>query len=175
MGNSWRTSADITKTWQSVIFNLDSVVGLSMHAGPGAWNDPDMLQVGNSHELLHHGRERVHFGLWALMKAPLLIGADLRSLRRSSLKLLKSPGVVAINQDAMGVAGDLIYTHGSQQVRSSFSHATCLNVAQIATDLDCVSCLARNPITSMLTWSQLHWHMITPCSSPKSGFPDCQI
>jgi Alpha galactosidase A len=62
VGNSWRTSRDISKAWQSVLYNLDSVVGLSMHAGPGAWNDPDMLQVGNSHDLIHRGRERIHFG-----------------------------------------------------------------------------------------------------------------
>lgn len=118
VGNSWRTSPDIAHTWQSVLYNLDSVVGLSVHAGPGAWNDPDMLQVGNSYDLIHHGRERVHFGLWALVKAPLLIGADLRKIRRKSLELLKNPRVLAINQDPMGVAGDLIQTHGSQQVRS---------------------------------------------------------
>jgi Alpha galactosidase C-terminal beta sandwich domain len=52
------------------------------------------------------------------LKAPLLIGADLRNIRRESLELLKTPGVLAINQDAMGVAGDLIVTHGSQQVSS---------------------------------------------------------
>lgn len=116
VGNSWRTSPDISKTWKSVLYNLDSVVGLSMHAGPGAWNDPDMLQIGNSYDLVHHGRQRIHFGLWALLKSPLLIGADLRSLRRKSLQLLKNPGVLAISQDPMGIAGDLILTHGSQQV-----------------------------------------------------------
>ena len=119
MGNSWRTSPDISKAWQSVLFNLNSVVGLSMHAGPGGWNDPDMLQVGNSADLLHHGRERIHFGLWALLKAPVLIGADLRTISQKSLRLLRNPGVLAIHQDAMGVAGDLLSTHGLQQVRPS--------------------------------------------------------
>jgi hypothetical protein len=45
IGNSWRTSPDISQTWDSVLRNLDSVVGLAMHAGPGGWNDPDMLEV----------------------------------------------------------------------------------------------------------------------------------
>ena len=148
MGNSWRTSPDISKAWQSVLFNLDSVIGLSMHAGPGGWNDPDMLQVGNSADLLHHGRERIHFGLWALLKAPLLIGADLRSISRKSLALLKSPGVVAIHQDPMAVAGDLLATHGLLQVRLA------LRVASQAT--------LRRP----------HWASSSACAS---GSSDAQV
>lgn len=79
------------------------------------------VQIGNTYALAHSGRARMHFGLWALLKAPLLIGADLRSLHRADLALLKSPGILAINQDSLGVAGDLVLTHGSTQARASFS------------------------------------------------------
>ena len=58
-----------------------------------------------------------HFGLWAVVKAPLLISADLRHLDTMSLDVLTNEEVIAINQDALGVAGDLVYTHGMLQVR----------------------------------------------------------
>ena len=73
--------------------------------------------MGNSLDLAFSGRARAHFGLWAITKAPLIIGADLRFIQASDLDVLKTREVVAVNQDSLGVAGDLIYTHGSVQVR----------------------------------------------------------
>lgn len=78
--------------------------GLARFAGPGSWNDPDMLQVGNGQ--LTPGQERAHFALWALLKAPLLIGADLRKISATSLAVLKAREVVAVHQDDLGVAGE---------------------------------------------------------------------
>jgi alpha-galactosidase len=75
-----------------------------------------VLQVGNSNDLMYGKRAESHFALWAIIKAPLLIGADLRSLDERSLAILRNKEVIAVNQDALGVAGDLIYTHGDLQV-----------------------------------------------------------
>jgi alpha-galactosidase len=115
MGNLWRTSKDIQTPWDSIVVNVDSVIGLAMHAGPGGWNDPDMLQIGNSEHVAALSRARAHFGLWAITKAPLLISAPV--LEPQSLEVLLAKEVIAINQDALGIAGDLIYVHGSIQVR----------------------------------------------------------
>lgn len=60
--------------------------------------------------------QRSHFALWALMKAPLLIGADLRSIHPDSLAVLKAKEVIAVNQDPLGVAGDLVWMQGASRV-----------------------------------------------------------
>lgn len=73
------------------------------------------LQVGNGQ--LTHAEERAHFALWALLKSPLLIGADLRVLRAQSLAVLKAKELLAVNQDELGVAGDLVWKRGSKEVR----------------------------------------------------------
>jgi alpha-galactosidase len=75
-----------------------------------------LLQVGNSVEMASEGRARAHFALWAIVKAPLMIGADLRYLQKTDLDVYKAEEVIAVNQDALGIAGDLIFTHGSLQV-----------------------------------------------------------
>lgn len=74
------------------------------------------MQVGNGGDLIYIQRNKAHFGLWALLKAPLLIGADIRRIDKASLGILLSREVIAINQDGLGVAGDLIYMHGAVQV-----------------------------------------------------------
>lgn len=111
VGNSWRTTVDIEPTWSSIMVNLDSTVGLARFAGPGAWNDPDMLEVGNGDLTL--GEQRAHFALWAVLKAPLLVGADLRTLAPESLAILANRDLIATNQDELGVAGDLVWKQGS--------------------------------------------------------------
>lgn len=71
------------------------------------------LQVGNGGDLVYSGRNQAHFGLWALLKAPLLIGTDIRSISSASLKILLKREVIAMNQDDLGVPGDLVYMHGA--------------------------------------------------------------
>lgn len=114
VGNSWRTTADIANSWNDVLRCLDESVGLSRYAGPGGWNDPDMLEVGNG--VLSHAEERAHFALWAILKAPLIISADLRSLSAPSLSVLTAEEVIAVNQDPLGVPGDLIWKQGALEV-----------------------------------------------------------
>jgi Alpha galactosidase A len=74
--------------------------------------------VGNSNELAPQARAEAHFGLWAIVKAPLLLGADLRNLQQVALDVLRNDEVIAVNQDGLGVAGDLICEHGPVQVRT---------------------------------------------------------
>jgi len=94
IANSWRTTNDIevyettTNQWQQLKANfLKNAMSADM-AGSGGWNDPDMLQIGNS--VLSDDEEMTHFALWALAKAPLIIGADLESIPPSSLAILKN-------------------------------------------------------------------------------------
>jgi alpha-galactosidase len=74
IGNSWRTTRDIKDTYRSMTKNIDINDRWYQYAGPGGWNDPDMLEVGNYGMSLDE--YRAHFGLWAITKAPLLIGCD---------------------------------------------------------------------------------------------------
>ena len=99
-GNSWRTTGDISDNWESVenLFYINDKHPES--AGPGGWNDPDMLEIGNGGLTLDE--ERSHFALWAFAKAPLLIGCDLAKVSTDSLNILKSALLISVNQDSLG-------------------------------------------------------------------------
>ena len=103
VGNSWRTTGDIQNSWDSMISRADLNDKWAKYAGPGGWNDPDMLEVGNG--VLTTAESEVHFSLWCLMKAPLLIGCDLTNIDNESLRILTNKEVIAINQDKLGVQG----------------------------------------------------------------------
>jgi len=97
VGNSWRTTQDIFDGWSSVEFNFKwNMIGRE-RAGPGGWNDPDMLEVGNGGMTLEE--ERTHFALWSMSKAPLIIGCDLTTVSQDSLDILMNDEIIAINQD----------------------------------------------------------------------------
>ena len=106
VGNLWRTTGDIEDKWTSMLDNMD-VNGQYPHAaGPGHWNDPDMLEVGNGG--MTWDEYRAHFSLWAIMAAPLMAGNDLRSLNDSTKAILLNRDVIAVDQDSLGVQGTLI-------------------------------------------------------------------
>ncbi|PSC75843.1 Alpha-galactosidase [Micractinium conductrix] len=116
MGHSWRTTEDIRPTWDSVLKTLDYNVGLSRFAGADrGWLDLDMLYVGNDTGL-SPGEQRAHFALWSLYKSPLMIGHDLRDFSKASLGVLLSKEVIAINQDNLGVPGDLVWRQGHKRI-----------------------------------------------------------
>ncbi|KAG6777002.1 hypothetical protein POTOM_016800 [Populus tomentosa] len=102
-GNAWRTTGDIKDTWESVISIADENNIWGRYAGPGRWNDPDMLEVGNGGMSLEEYRS--HFSIWALMKAPLLIGCDVQSASHETLRILGNKEVIDVNQDPLGVQG----------------------------------------------------------------------
>jgi len=102
VGNSWRTTADILNTWDSWTNNLDQNDFLAKYSGPGGWNDPDMLEVGND---LPYDENIAHYSLWALVKAPLILGNDLRNMTDDVLQILKNKEVIAVSQDKLGRQG----------------------------------------------------------------------
>lgn len=114
VGNSWRTTGDIEDRWDSMIAIADQNDRWWKYAGPGHWNDPDMLEVGNGG--MTSGEYRVHFFLWCLMKAPLLVGCDVTKMSDETKALLTAPEVIAVNQDPLGVQGHKIATSGGSEV-----------------------------------------------------------
>jgi hypothetical protein len=116
-GNLWRTSPDIEPTWESMLRNLDSTVGRELYAGPGRWNDPDMLAVGlGEFDGAHLVQARSHFSLWSVLSAPLLLGFDLGHAPPALLELLSNPEVIAVNQDPAGNQASLASRDGDVQV-----------------------------------------------------------
>ncbi|CAL0322328.1 unnamed protein product [Lupinus luteus] len=103
VGNSWRTTGDIEDNWDSMTSRADTNDQWASYAGPGGWNDPDMLEVGNGGMTTEE--YRAHFSIWALAKAPLLIGCDIRTLDTTTQELLNNSEVIAVNQDNLGVQG----------------------------------------------------------------------
>lgn len=114
VGNSWRTTGDISDNWESFTSILDKQVGLEKYAGPGHWNDPDMLEVGNGG--MNFSEYQAHFALWALLKAPLLIGCDLENITPETLNLLGNEEIIAINQDKLGIQGARIWKDANLEV-----------------------------------------------------------
>lgn len=103
VGNSWRTSPDIQNNWTSMISRADLNDDWAKYAGPGGWNDPDMLEIGNGGMTVTE--YETHMSLWCLMKAPLLIGCDLGSMSNDTMRILTNTEVIAVNQDSLGVQG----------------------------------------------------------------------
>ena len=108
VGNSWRTTGDISNSWNSMINIIDINNKWYEYAGPGGWNDPDMLEVGNGGMTVEE--EKIHFGLWCISKAPLLIGCDITNMSKETFEILTNPEVIAINQDKLGIQGRKIKT-----------------------------------------------------------------
>ena len=105
-GNLWRTTGDISDRWASMISILDLSSQHGHAARPGAWNDPDMLEVGNGG--MTDDEYRAHFSLWAIMAAPLMAGNDVRTLPVATRDMLTNKEVIAVDQDSMGVQGMLV-------------------------------------------------------------------
>lgn len=106
-GNLWRTTEDIEDKWSSMLDNLDQSAQHATIARPGAWNDPDMLEVGNGG--MTDGEYRAHFSLWAIMAAPLMAGNDVRTMSAATKTILLSPEVIAVDQDSLGAQGILVW------------------------------------------------------------------
>ena len=108
VGNSWRTTGDIFNSWNSMISIIDQNNRCYEYAGPGGWNDPDMLEVGNGGMTVEE--EKIHFGLWCISKAPLLIGCDITKMSKETFEILTNEEVIAIDQDPLGIQGKKIAT-----------------------------------------------------------------
>jgi alpha-galactosidase len=113
-GNSWRTTGDIEANWNSMYTILSMQAGLEKYAGPGHWNDPDMLEVGNGK--LRLGENRVHFTMWAMLSAPLLAGNDLPHMKPEIHDILTNKEVIALDQDKLGRQASRVYSEGEVDV-----------------------------------------------------------
>jgi alpha-galactosidase len=121
VGNLWRTTGDIYDAWEGkrdyasgVMTLLDLQVGLESFAGPGHWNDPDMLEVGNGG--MTDGEYRAHFSLWAVLAAPLMAGNDLSAMKPEIREILTNREVIAVDQDALGVQARRVSKDGDLEV-----------------------------------------------------------
>lgn len=113
-GNLWRTSGDIEDKYSSMAAIGFGQAGLSKYAGPGHWNDPDMLEVGNGG--MKPNEYRTHMSLWAMLAAPLLAGNDLATMTPETLSILTNRDVIAIDQDRLGRQGDRVAAEGPLEV-----------------------------------------------------------
>ena len=130
LGQLWRTGTDITDTWTSVSALIDNnggwssrysdasygSPGLAQYAGPGQWNDPDMLEVGNGG--MTATEYQSHFSLWAMMAAPLIAGNDIRSMDAATSNILLNTDVIGVDQDPLGIQGKPISTSTTLEVWS---------------------------------------------------------
>lgn len=110
IGQLWRTTSDIRDNWESLLWIVGANERLHPAAGPGHWNDPDMLEVGNGGMTLEE--YRAHFSLWAMMAAPLLAGNDLRTMTADIREILTNREVIAVDQDSLGVQGRVVLDRG---------------------------------------------------------------
>ncbi len=126
VGHLWRTTGDIRNNWNipdakngkcwggGVIINLDMQQGLEKYAGPGHWNDPDMLEIGNG--VLTESESRAHFSLWCMLAAPLFAGNDLQHMTPSTKAILTNSELIAIDQDPLGEQGYKIKDYGEVEI-----------------------------------------------------------
>jgi len=113
-GNSWRTTDDITDDYDHMYFNARSEDGLEKYAGPGHWNDPDMLEIGNGH--MTHDEYVTHMSMWCMLAAPLLAGNDLARMKPETLAILTNPEVIAIDQDPKGLQAHVVWQEGPFEI-----------------------------------------------------------
>lgn len=124
VGHSWRTTGDIGNCWNceigygtwsklSVLAILDKQMEIRRYAGPGHWNDPDMLEVGNG---LSTPESRAHFSLWCMLAAPLIAGNDIRTMSAETSEILTNKEVIGIDQDALGISCYKMFKQGDLEV-----------------------------------------------------------
>jgi alpha-galactosidase len=113
-GNLWRTTGDIRDAWDSMVkigFNQND---LAPYAGPGHWNDPDMLEIGNGG--MTDTEYKTHMSLWSMLAAPLLAGNDLQNQSKATLEILTNHDVIAIDQDKAGKQGTRLTQSGDTEI-----------------------------------------------------------
>lgn len=118
----WRTTGDIQDCWDCKrdwggagwTLILDQQEGLEKFAGPGHWNDPDMLEVGNGG--MNEAEYQAHFSFWCLLAAPLMAGNDLRNMSDTIKNILTNKDAISVNQDALGKQGSKVLDEGNFEV-----------------------------------------------------------
>ena len=114
LGGLWRTTGDISDSWNSMIHIVDEQVGLNTFASKGHWNDPDMLEVGNGG--MTNTEYVTHFSLWCILAAPLITGNDLRHMSDDTHDILTNKDVIAIDQDPAAKEGYRLTSNGDREI-----------------------------------------------------------
>ena len=122
IGNLWRTTADIRDCYHcefdwgglGVLDIIDKQVGLQQFAGPGHWNDPDMLEIGNGG--MTPDEYKTHFSMWAMLAAPLMAGNDIRNMDASTKEILMNTDVIAVDQDSKGEQATKFMDMGEHEI-----------------------------------------------------------
>jgi GH43 family beta-xylosidase len=113
VADSWRISGDIGDNFASIHSIIELNTFLAPYCSPGKYNDMDMLQLGRG---LSSDEEKTHFGLWAIMSSPLIIGCNLAGIRQSSLDLLKNAEIIALNQDTLALQAEIVARDGKAMI-----------------------------------------------------------
>jgi alpha-galactosidase len=124
VGHLWRTTGDIVDCWDcelghgnwssnGIMRILDMQKDIRQYAGPGHWNDPDMMEVGNA---LTVSESRAHFSMWCMIAAPLIAGNDIRSMSKEITAILTDKEVIAVDQDILGVQGFKMFDYGDVEI-----------------------------------------------------------
>lgn len=116
VGDMWRVASDIQDDWSEMLRVYDVNSRYAPYQRAGEWNDADMLEVGNGGMTFEE--YRTHFGLWAMMSSPLMIGTDLRKISPQDRSILLNQAALAINQDRLGLQGEVILERDTIQVVS---------------------------------------------------------
>jgi alpha-galactosidase len=139
IGNLWRTTGDIdwsggctgSACWGGIMATMDGTANHYRYAGPGHWNDPDMMQVGNGGT--NAAEDRAHFSLWCMMAAPLIAGNDIRNMSSTTRGILTNGDAIRVNQDSLGKQGVRVTSGNSEvwvkKLRSQTSEKTDTNYA----------------------------------------------
>jgi alpha-galactosidase len=144
--NMWRIGFDINASWSSFTGLIDIDKPLAQYAAPGHWNDPDMLEVGRG---MSADEDRSHFGMWAMLAAPLIAGNDIRSMSATTKAILTNADVVAVDQDPLGKQGTLVATPGSNlQVWSKQLSGTNARAVELFNRSSAAASIS-------VTWSQI--------------------
>jgi len=113
-GNLWRTTGDINDSFASMVSNLSGNSPPAYAAGPGRWNDPDMLEVGNGG--MTSTEDQSHFSLWCLVSAPLIAGNDVTGMSAQTFSILTNAELIAVDQDPSGEQGVALPNTGTNQI-----------------------------------------------------------
>jgi len=126
IANMHRTGDDIKDNWERMLYCLETTANMWQYAGPGYWNDPDMLEVGNttqerlwggiSSKKMDLNEYRTHFSMWCMVAAPLIAGNDLRSMKPEIIEILTNKEIIAVDQDHPGKQGRRIRDDGDREI-----------------------------------------------------------
>ncbi|MFH1635207.1 MAG: glycoside hydrolase family 27 protein [Chloroflexota bacterium] len=166
-GHLWRTTGDIFDSWESILeIGFRNQAGLEAYAGPGRWNDPDMLVVGmyGQGNVARGGctdaEYRSHFALWCLLAAPLMIGCDVRNMNATTRQILLNRELLAVNQDILGRQG---YCVGQTYHGSEPTEVWAKPLADGSLAIGLFNLGERDPCLVTVAWESLGLHDRRPC------------